>query len=554
MGGGDYHQQSLIGGAAVHGHGGGTVEAALRPLVGGSHGWDYCMYWRLSPDQRFLEMAGFCCSAEFEAQVATLADVPCSIPLDSSSIGMHAQALLSNQPIWQSSGGAPGPDLLTGYEAASSGGEKTRLLVPVAGGIVELLASRYMVEEQQMAELVMAQCGGGGQGWQETEAQGFAWDAAAAADSGRLYAAASLNLFDGAGGSGSGEPFLAGVQDDGAAGVGWQYAAESSEPPSTVAQEHQQLHGSGVGRADSGSEGSDMQLGDPDDDGNGETQRGSSKDGKDAEGKRQQCKNLEAERKRRRKLNDRLYKLRSLVPNITKMDRASILGDAIDYIVGLQKQVKDLQDELEDPNPPGVTGGDSKAPDVLLDDHPPPGLDNDEDSPQQQPFPSAGGKWPRKEEAGDEEEKEAEDQDMEPQVEVRQVEGKEFFLQVLCSHKSGRFVRIMDEMAALGLQITSVNVTSYNKLVLNVFRAVMKDNEAAVPADRVRDSLLEVTREMYGGAGAWSSPVPPSPLTNAKLDGMDGQAVPAVAGEHYQLHHQVLGGYHHQHLQYLAMD
>ena len=32
----------------------------------------------------------------------------------------------------------------------------------------------------QMAELVMAQCGGGGQGWQETEAQGFAWDAAAA--------------------------------------------------------------------------------------------------------------------------------------------------------------------------------------------------------------------------------------------------------------------------------------------------------------------------------------------------------------------------------------
>ncbi|VAI54140.1 unnamed protein product [Triticum turgidum subsp. durum] len=394
MGGGEYHQQSIIGGlASVHGHGeggGGTVEAALRPLVGGAHGWDYCIYWRLSPDQRFLEMTGFCCSAEFEAQVATLADVPSSIPLDSSSIGMHAQALLSNQPIWQSSGGAPGPDLLTGYEAASSGAEKTRLLVPVAGGIVELFASRYMAEEQQMAELVMAQCGGGGQGWQETEAQGFAWDAAAAAaDQGRLYAAASLNLFDGAGGSGSGEPFLAGVQEDGAAGVGWQYAAESSERPSAVAQEHQQLHGSGVGRADSGSERSDMQLGDPDD---GETQRGS---GKDGGGKRQQCKNLIAERRRRKKLNNRLYTLRSLVPNITK-----------------------------------------------------------------------------------EEGKEAEDQDMEPQVEVRQVEGKEFFLQVLCSHKSGRFVRIMGEIAALGLQITSVNVTSYNKLVLNVFRAVVRSSLA----------------------------------------------------------------------------
>lgn len=82
----------------------------------------------------------------------------------------------------------------------------------------------------------------------------------------------------------------------------------------------------------------------------------------------------------------------------------------------------------------------------------------------------------------------------------------------------------------------------------------MKDNEAAVPADRVRDSLLEVTREMYGGGGAWSSPLPTPPPTTANLDGMDGQAVPAAAGDHYQLHHQVLGGYHHQHLQYLAMD
>jgi hypothetical protein len=56
---------------------------------------------------------------------------------------------------------------------------------------------------------------------------------------------------------------------NGATGVGWQYAAAgSSEPPLMAGQEHHpQLHG-GVGRAaaDSGSEGSEMQLGDQDDD------------------------------------------------------------------------------------------------------------------------------------------------------------------------------------------------------------------------------------------------------------------------------------------------
>ncbi|XVF17418.1 hypothetical protein REPUB_Repub10bG0120700 [Reevesia pubescens] len=59
----------------------------------------------------------------------------------------------------------------------------------------------------------------------------------------------------------------------------------------------------------------------------------------------QPSKNLMAERRRRKRLNDRLSMLRSIVPKISKMDRTSILGDSIDYMKELLERINKLQEE-----------------------------------------------------------------------------------------------------------------------------------------------------------------------------------------------------------------
>ncbi|XP_022149807.1 transcription factor bHLH35-like [Momordica charantia] len=59
-------------------------------------------------------------------------------------------------------------------------------------------------------------------------------------------------------------------------------------------------------------------------------------------------KNILSERNRRKKLNDRLLALRAVVPNITKMDKASIIKDAIEYIQKLREQERRIESDISD--------------------------------------------------------------------------------------------------------------------------------------------------------------------------------------------------------------
>ncbi|KAJ4807850.1 basic helix-loop-helix (bHLH) DNA-binding superfamily protein [Rhynchospora pubera] len=528
-----------------------NIVEFLRPLTAGPTGWDYCIHWKLSPDQRFLEWVGCCCSgtealmnnieALFDVSGSaastriemdcrdlklhhqrtsscdTLCQLPLSIPLD-SSLGIHAQALLSNQPIWQTS------------TLEDEIGAKTRLFVPIAGGLVELSASKYMDEDQQTLDFIMSQCTMamssenhstdylGNQSWQSvgiaTDTQNFSWGMSI--DQSRLF------------------PSQLGIADT---VVDTLIGDQMVDPTEELAKFEADT--ARIDHVDSVSDGSD---GGEDDEDDGRPIRGKG-------GKRHHSKNLVAERKRRKKLNDRLYMLRSLVPKITKMDRASILGDAIDYINELQKEVKELQDELEEASPDedAARGSDDNSncqgdqmpkQNVYLNGEDALNYGNDNAKNPADPTRKNRDQLSSNEEGGLE---------MEPQVEVRQVEGNEFFMQVLCERKRGGLVRLMEAMAALGLEVTNANITSYKTLVLHVFRVTKRENDL-VQAEQVRDSLLEVTRDPRN-SNIWSEAKQSKedcPVANTNIAEQAQQHQHYFHNHHHHFNHQ-LGSNGHVH-------
>ncbi|CAN6480383.1 unnamed protein product [Victoria cruziana] len=76
------------------------------------------------------------------------------------------------------------------------------------------------------------------------------------------------------------------------------------------------------------------------------TKRTKKRGRKPADGREVPLNHVEAERQRREKLNCRFYALRSVVPNVSRMDKASLLEDAVSYIKELQEKVETLEKAL----------------------------------------------------------------------------------------------------------------------------------------------------------------------------------------------------------------
>ncbi|KAM7251843.1 hypothetical protein ACFE04_023726 [Oxalis oulophora] len=181
-------------------------------------------------------------------------------------------------------------------------------------------------------------------------------------------------------------------------------------------------------------------------------------------------KNLISERNRRNRIKDGLYALRALVPNITKMDKIAIIGDAIDYIGYLKNECERLGNELKDIEEEDCYGN------IANLNYPKPdwpGIGNSSKERNKSSL-NADGK-----------------EKTELQVEVNQIGERGFLIKILCKKKCGGFSKLMEGLNLMELQVHDVNVTTLNGLVLNVLTV---EANTDIKLKKLRDLLLELER------------------------------------------------------------
>ncbi|WJZ96199.1 hypothetical protein VitviT2T_014908 [Vitis vinifera] len=140
-------------------------------------------------------------------------------------------------------------------------------------------------------------------------------------------------------------------------------------------------------------------------------------------------KNLQAERRRRQKLSDRLLALRALVPIITNMNKATIIEDAITYIKELQKNVKDLSDQLLEME-----------------------ASSEEEAKQRSETIDAA--------------EEMNKCGIEEDVEVTNIDGNKFWLKIVIQKKRSSFTKLVEAMNFLGFEFTDTSVTTSKGAIL----------------------------------------------------------------------------------------
>ncbi|KAK3002051.1 hypothetical protein RJ639_021749 [Escallonia herrerae] len=162
-------------------------------------------------------------------------------------------------------------------------------------------------------------------------------------------------------------------------------------------------------------------------------------------------KNIASERNRRKKLNEKLFALRAVVPNISKMDKASIIKDAIDYIHELHEQERRIQAEISE-----LESGKSRKSKVF-------GLD------QEEKFFSARSKKKRFEQGYDSAGSRSSPIEV-LELRVSYVGEKTLVVSLTCSKRTDTMVKLCEVFESLKLKIITASMTAFSgRLLKTVF-------------------------------------------------------------------------------------
>ncbi|KAI8528291.1 hypothetical protein RHMOL_Rhmol12G0138600 [Rhododendron molle] len=492
----------------------------LRPFVG-TKIWDYCVVWKLGDDPSrhsrkspnipyfvflifmsfsYIEWVGCCCGGAYSDSngikikdekpegkpqllilqcrdthiqhpantkaCLALSHFPPSIPLYS---GVHGEAVLSTEPKWLSCT----KDSDSNQSHKSDG---TQVLIPVVGGLIELFSTKHLPRDQKIIAFIISQ-------YNNTMEQD---SITAKSCSNMRFNVQSHDTLPCAHYPVNNWPapfeakkffprlpFLPPVSQ-----LNHRPTLEGSSTGSNPSNEHSISFNSGsvrvspnvsvngtFGEYPTDDKSNKCRNLSPKQDHLVETDKLKSK--QRIEKEQYHSKNLVTERNRRRRIKDGLFALRALVPKISKMDRAAIVGDAIEYIEELHKNVKDLKAELGE-----MEEVERKK-------------KNDELA-----IPKLNAKKGTKTSTTTADEKGK----MEVQVEVHQIGTRDFFVKLLCTQKTGGFARLMEAMHSIGLQVVDANVTTHNGKVLNILKVEVNKMEVVQPK-RLKDSLTQLIRK-----------------------------------------------------------
>ncbi|KFK31432.1 hypothetical protein AALP_AA6G111200 [Arabis alpina] len=176
---------------------------------------------------------------------------------------------------------------------------------------------------------------------------------------------------------------------------------------------------------------------------------------KPANGREEPLNHVEAERQRREKLNQKFYSLRAVVPNVSKMDKASLLGDAISYINELKTKLQQAENDKEEIQ-------------KLLD-----GMGKE-----------GNGTRGRERKRGSNQDSAS---SIEMEIDVKII-GWDVMIRVQCSKKNHPGARFMDALKELDLEVNHASLSVVNELMIQ--QATVKMGSQFFNHDQLKAALM----------------------------------------------------------------